>query len=171
LGSALCHKTPVHICFFHTIYAYLLLYLAQIASKALYEYSNQYPSLLGIPELRQAVARHSTAQQDIPCDWTTDTLVTVGATEGIAAAFMGMVNPGDEVRQGHAVVCCGVLCCGERPVWCCTAQHGMAWQVVPMKQQWCSTAQRGSRVAWWHLDFLVSAGSCTCSPVCWIHTR
>lgn len=69
----------------------------QIASKALYEYSNQYPSLLGVPELRQAVARHSAAQQQIPCEWTTDTLITVGATEGIAAAFMGMVNPGDEV--------------------------------------------------------------------------
>jgi aspartate/methionine/tyrosine aminotransferase len=71
----------------------------QIASKALYDYSNQYPSLLGIPELRQAVARHSAANQQIPCEWTTDTLITVGATEGIAAAFMGMVNPGDEVSQ------------------------------------------------------------------------
>lgn len=71
--------------------------MKQIASKALYDFSNQYPSLLGIPELRQAVARHSASQQDIPCEWTTDTLITVGATEGIAAAFMGMVNPGDEV--------------------------------------------------------------------------
>lgn len=71
----------------------------QIASKALYDFSNQYPSLLGIPELRQAVARHSAAHQQIPCEWASDTLVTVGATEGIAAAFMGLVNPGDEVRQ------------------------------------------------------------------------
>lgn len=70
----------------------------QIASKALYDYSNQYPSLLGVPELRQAVARHSTSQQQLPCEWSTDTLITVGATEGIAAAFMGMINPGDEVR-------------------------------------------------------------------------
>jgi aspartate/methionine/tyrosine aminotransferase len=74
----------------------------QIASKALYDYSNQYPSLLGIPELRQAVARHSAANQQIPCEWTTDTLITVGATEGIAAAFMGMVNPGDEVGWSAA---------------------------------------------------------------------
>lgn len=72
----------------------------QIASKALYDFSNQYPSLLGIPELRQAVARHSAAQQGIECDWSTDTLITVGATEGIAAAFMGLVNPGDEVSPG-----------------------------------------------------------------------
>lgn len=44
------------------------------------------------------MARHSASQQDIPCEWATDTLITVGATEGIAAAFMGLVNPGDEVR-------------------------------------------------------------------------
>lgn len=72
---------------------------SQIASTALYDFSNQYPSLLGIPELRQAVAQHSAAHQQIPCEWSSDTLVTVGATEGIAAAFMGLVNPGDEVRQ------------------------------------------------------------------------
>jgi aspartate/methionine/tyrosine aminotransferase len=101
-----------------------VLYLVQIASKALYEYSNQYPSLLGIPELRQAVARHSAAQQDIPCEWTTDTLVTVGATEGIAAAFMGMVNPGDEVRQCENLVWCGVLWGG--------ALCGIAWSTQGM---------------------------------------
>lgn len=71
--------------------------MKQIATKALYEQSNQYPSLLGVPELRQAVARHSSEQQQLPCDWATETLVTVGATEGLAAAFMGLCNPGDEV--------------------------------------------------------------------------
>jgi aspartate/methionine/tyrosine aminotransferase len=91
--------------------------LLQIASKALYEYSNQYPSLLGIPELRQAVARHSAAQQQIPCEWTTDTLITVGATEGIAAAFMGMVNPGDEVSLWFMSVCAGLRSCKKRGEW------------------------------------------------------
>lgn len=71
--------------------------MKEIASKALYEQSNQYPSLLGVPQLRQAVARHSEANQGLPCDWASETLITVGATEGIAAAFMGLVNPGDEV--------------------------------------------------------------------------
>lgn len=71
--------------------------MKQIATKALYEHSNQYPSLLGVPELRQAVARHSSQQQQIPCDWASETLITVGATEGLAAAFMGLCNPGDEV--------------------------------------------------------------------------
>jgi aspartate/methionine/tyrosine aminotransferase len=66
------------------------------ARSAMYDYSNQYPSLLGVPELRQAVARHSQTNQSIDCDWLTETLVTVGATEGIAAAFMGWLNAGDE---------------------------------------------------------------------------
>jgi aspartate/methionine/tyrosine aminotransferase len=72
--------------------------MKEIASKALYEQSNQYPSLLGVPQLRQAVARHSEAHQGLPCDWASETLITVGATEGIAAAFMGLINQGDEVR-------------------------------------------------------------------------
>jgi aspartate/methionine/tyrosine aminotransferase len=74
--------------------------MKEIASKALYEQSNQYPSLLGVRQLRQAVARHSEANQGLPCDWATETLITVGATEGIASAFMGLINPGDEVSKG-----------------------------------------------------------------------
>ncbi len=72
--------------------------MKEIAGKALIEYHNQYPSLLGVPELREAVARHSESQQGIPCNAATDTLITVGATEGIAACMLGLINPGDEVR-------------------------------------------------------------------------
>ena len=63
----------------------------------MYEFHNQYPSLLGLPELRQAVAQHSHAYQGLALDWQTETLVTVGATEGIASAIMGLCNEGDEV--------------------------------------------------------------------------
>lgn len=44
------------------------------------------------------MAKHSLQEQGIHVDWATETLVTVGATEGIAAAFLGLLNPGDEVR-------------------------------------------------------------------------
>lgn len=71
--------------------------MKQIASEAMYSFHNQYPSLLGVPELRQAVARHSEANQGLPVDWASETLITVGATEGLAAAFLGLLNPGDEV--------------------------------------------------------------------------
>ena len=61
--------------------------------------SHTPPSQAGIPELRQAVAKHSLQQQGIPVDWATETLITVGATEGIAAAFLGLLNAGDEVQR------------------------------------------------------------------------
>ena len=59
--------------------------------------SEQARPCTGIPELRQAVARHSQRYSGIPVDWQSETLVTVGATEALAAAFLGLVNPGDEV--------------------------------------------------------------------------
>lgn len=71
--------------------------MKKVAAEALFEHHNQYPPMAGVPELRQAVARHSEAHQGLKVDWSTETLITVGATEGIAAVFMGILNPGDEV--------------------------------------------------------------------------
>ena len=44
------------------------------------------------------MARHSEKYNQLPVDWQTETLVTVGATEAIAATFMGILNDGDEAR-------------------------------------------------------------------------
>ena len=49
----------------------------------------------------QAVAKHSAAQAGIDVDWQSETCVTVGATEALASAFMGMLNQGDEVRPSE----------------------------------------------------------------------
>jgi len=46
----------------------------------------------------QAVAAHSQRHQGLVVDPATEALITVGATEGIAAVFMALCNPGDEVR-------------------------------------------------------------------------
>ncbi|PSC76310.1 aminotransferase isoform A [Micractinium conductrix] len=59
--------------------------------------SNQYPPMMGLPELRQAVAAHSGRHAGLPVDWQRETLVTVGATEALAAAFLALLNAGDEV--------------------------------------------------------------------------
>lgn len=72
--------------------------MKKIVGDATLEYSNQYPPMLGVPELRQAVARHSAAFDGLDVNWQTECLVSVGATEGLCAAFMGLLNPGDEVR-------------------------------------------------------------------------
>lgn len=58
---------------------------------------NQYPPGTGIPALRAAIARHQRRWWGLDVDPDTEVLVTTGATEAIAAAMLGLVNPGDEV--------------------------------------------------------------------------
>lgn len=58
---------------------------------------NQYPPGPGIPELRSAIADHQRRFYGIGLDPDTEVLVTAGATEGIAAAMLALLEPGDEV--------------------------------------------------------------------------
>jgi N-succinyldiaminopimelate aminotransferase len=69
----------------------------EAASKALYDPPNQYPPMLGVPELREAVAGHNKRFYGIDVDWKTETMVSTGATEGLAACFLALIEPGDEV--------------------------------------------------------------------------
>jgi aspartate/methionine/tyrosine aminotransferase len=66
------------------------------AGKALALGSNQYPPMRGVPELRQAVCDHYRLHQAIDYDLDQVT-VTSGATEALAACFMALIRPGDEV--------------------------------------------------------------------------
>ena len=58
---------------------------------------NQYPSMMGIPELRTAIATHYKHWQGVDLDANTEVMVTSGATEALAGAILGIVEPGDEV--------------------------------------------------------------------------
>jgi aspartate/methionine/tyrosine aminotransferase len=58
---------------------------------------NQYPPMAGTPELRSAVAAHYAATQGLGLDWRTEVTVTSGATEALAASFLGLIEAGDEV--------------------------------------------------------------------------
>ena len=58
---------------------------------------NQYPPMMGVPELRQAVADHGRRFYGLDIDWQRETMVTSGATEALAAAMFGLLEPGDEV--------------------------------------------------------------------------
>jgi aspartate/methionine/tyrosine aminotransferase len=58
---------------------------------------NQYPSMMGIPELRQAVARHYAHWHKLDLEPMSEVLITSGATEALAGAILGLVQPGDEV--------------------------------------------------------------------------
>jgi aspartate/methionine/tyrosine aminotransferase len=67
------------------------------ARRALVEDSNQYPSMMGIPALRQAVAAHEQRFYGLHVNGEREVMVTSGATEALAASFIGLINPGDEV--------------------------------------------------------------------------
>ena len=58
---------------------------------------NQYPPMMGLPELRLAVAEHASRFQGLDVDWQSEVLVTSGATEALADCLFGLIEPGDEV--------------------------------------------------------------------------
>lgn len=71
--------------------------LRRKAGQALIEGSNQYPPMRGLPLLRQAVAAHYGRAQGLDLDPDHEIIVTSGATEALAAAFLSLISPGDEV--------------------------------------------------------------------------
>lgn len=69
----------------------------QKAAQAVVEGWNQYPPMMGLPELRSAIAAHYAAHQNLELDPERETMVTSGATEAIAGALLACIAPGDEV--------------------------------------------------------------------------
>jgi N-succinyldiaminopimelate aminotransferase len=67
------------------------------AADALLTGWNQYPPMLGLPALRQAVALHEQRFYGLTVDWEREVMVTSGATEALTAALLGLIEPGDEV--------------------------------------------------------------------------
>ena len=59
--------------------------------------ANQYAPGKGAYELREAVSSHQQRFYGLAPDPDSEVLVTTGATEGIAAALLAFVQPGDEV--------------------------------------------------------------------------
>ena len=67
------------------------------AVRALRSGQNQYARSMGHPHLVKAIAGRIEDDYGMTYDPHSEVLVTSGATEGIASAFMGLLNPGDEV--------------------------------------------------------------------------
>src|SRR5215216_1556052 len=59
--------------------------------------ANQYAPLPGVPALRAAIAEHQRRRYGLVHDAETEVQVCFGATETIAAALLGLCDPGDEV--------------------------------------------------------------------------
>ncbi len=69
----------------------------RMAADALMEGPNQYPPMLGLPALRQAVAANWRRFQGVEVDPAREVMVTSGATEALSDAINALVEPGDEV--------------------------------------------------------------------------
>ena len=69
----------------------------EAARQAIAAGRNQYPPGPGVPELLDAIAAHQQRFYGLEVDPRSEVLVTVGATEAIAATILALVQPGDEV--------------------------------------------------------------------------
>src|SRR6185312_9419798 len=71
--------------------------MLEAARQAIADGVNQYPPGLGVASLREAIAADRHQKYGTGYDPEREVLVTVGATEAIAAAVIGLVEPGSEV--------------------------------------------------------------------------
>lgn len=67
------------------------------AAHAVVHGNNQYPPMLGVPALREAIAAHYTEWHALSYDPASEIMVTSGATEALAAAAFALIEPGDPV--------------------------------------------------------------------------
>ena len=58
---------------------------------------NQYPPLIGVPALREAVVEHQQRFYGMQFDPATEVLITCGASEALASILIGLLDTGDEV--------------------------------------------------------------------------
>ncbi|RVW00756.1 pyridoxal phosphate-dependent aminotransferase [Rhodococcus xishaensis] len=99
--------------------------MLEAARQAIADGLNQYPPGPGMPVLRHAIAADRLARYGIVHDPEREVLVTVGATEAISAAILGLVEPGAEVvlvepyYDSYAAA---------------VALAGATWRSVPMAQ-------------------------------------
>ena len=67
------------------------------AAEALVEGPNQYPPMMGVTALREAVAANWRRFHGLEVDPAREVLVTSGATEALADSIAALIEPGDEV--------------------------------------------------------------------------
>ncbi|HEX8876254.1 MAG TPA: aminotransferase class I/II-fold pyridoxal phosphate-dependent enzyme [Phycisphaerales bacterium] len=71
---------------------------AKTAAKAAIDAGEaQYARMTGVPKLNQAVAAAFSGRTGLAVDPDAHVTITSGCTEAIAATFLGLINPGDEV--------------------------------------------------------------------------
>jgi aspartate/methionine/tyrosine aminotransferase len=72
-------------------------WIRRAAAEAMLHRPNQYAPTNGLPELTAAIAHRWRGRTGMEVDPAAMVTVTAGCTEAIAAAMLGILNPGDEV--------------------------------------------------------------------------
>ncbi|MHC5022964.1 MAG: methionine aminotransferase [Planctomycetota bacterium] len=72
-------------------------FVKQAATAAIAAGHNQYARMSGIPALSEAIADRFATDTGRAIDPDAEVTVTSGCTEALAASFLGLVNPGEEV--------------------------------------------------------------------------
>ena len=107
----------------------IVAHLAQAAQAGHY---NQYAPGSGTSSLRQAIVDHSARFYGLDIDAAKGIVVTSGATEGIFAAILGLIDPGDEViviEPFYDSYVPNILMANAIPV--CVPLHPPTWTLDP----------------------------------------
>src|ERR1044072_1741530 len=72
-------------------------FVKEAAIQAIRDGKNQYARGYGVPDLNIAIAERFKKDTGLVVDPDKEVTVTSGCTEAIAAAMLGLINPGDEV--------------------------------------------------------------------------
>lgn len=94
--------------------------IKEAAAKAIYDDQNQYTITWGIKPLRDAVAAKAIRFNGIEANGDENVTVTCGASEGMVAALLSLVNPGDEVivfEPFFETYVPDIYLCGATPVY------------------------------------------------------
>ena len=107
----------------------IVMHLVQAAQAGQY---NQYAPGSGTASLRQAIVDHAGRFYDLDIDPARGVVVTSGATEGVFAAILGLVDPGDEViviEPFYDSYVPNILMAHAVPI--CVPLHPPTWTIDP----------------------------------------
>ena len=70
--------------------------IREAAARAIMDGPNQYPPMMGLPALREAVGAANRRFYGLDIDWQKEVMVTSGATEALHDSITALLRPGDE---------------------------------------------------------------------------
>lgn len=70
--------------------------IRKAAARAIVDGPNQYPPMMGLPALREAVGEANRRFYGLDVDWQKEVMVTSGATEALHDSITALLRPGDE---------------------------------------------------------------------------